>query len=225
MKTFLILITAAISLVHLADAQSAGKRVCRIVYPERPNDAPKVAYFFDGKENHSVTLPSMNFSDLITLPSGDLTLVMTPTEITDPETIPQNIPMLRIAEDITDFYILVTPDASNPTLPVRMNLVNMSDGKLKPGETLWFNLTEHRIVARLGEDRMSVTSKSQTVSKSPRSGSGYYRAEIGYQPQSEGPLQRITEQQWWHDEKSRHVGFIVNTGGKLPKIYYYRDFR
>lgn len=225
MKFFFILIALAISMAHSADAQSTNKRICRIVFPERPNDAPKVAYIFDGKENHSVSLPSMNFSGLIALPSGELTIVISPTEIIDPENIPPSTPMLRIAENISDFYILITPDASNPTMPVRMNLVNLSDGELEPGETLWFNLTEHRIVGRLGEDRMSVTPRSQTVSKSPRSGSGYYRAEFGYQPQSEGNLQRITEQHWWHDENSRHVGFIVNTGGRLPKIYFYRDFR
>jgi hypothetical protein len=23
----------------------------------------------------------------------------------------------------------------------------------------------------------------------------------------------------------RHLGFMLNTGGKLPKLYYFRDFR
>lgn len=225
MKFIAIVIASAIGLICAAEAQTKGKRICRIVFPERPNDAPKVAYIFDGKKSLAVTLPSMNFSEVIELPSGELTLLMTSSEITDPENLPPGAPMLRIAEGVGDFYILVTPDPPNATLPLKMNLVDTGGGKLKPGETLWFNLTEHRIVGKLGESRMSVNPKGRTVSASPVKASGYYRAELGYQRGGEGAFHRITEQHWWHDTGSRHVGFMVNTGGKLPRIYYFRDFR
>lgn len=229
MRFLFILIASAIGLTYSANAEPTKKptkkRTCRIVFPERPNDAPKVAYLFDGKESQQVALPSMNFSKVIALPKGELTLLMTPTAITDLENLPLSAPRLKIAEGVQDFYILVTPDPSNSTLPLRMNMVNTSNGKLKPGETLWFNLTDHRIVANLGKSKMSVKPKGRTVSKNPASKSGYYRAEFGYQRHGEGDFQRVTEQHWWHDAKSRHVGFIVNTGGRLPKIYFYRDFR
>lgn len=205
--------------------ESKSKRTCRIVFPERPNGAPKSAYLFDGKENQPVSLPSMNFSPVVGFPAGDLTILMTPSKITDIENLPQGLPMLRIPESVKDFYILVTPDPSNSAFPLRMNLVNTSDGKFNPGETLWFNLTDHRIVAKLGESRLSVNPKGRTISQSPVSKSAYYRAEFGYQTGGEGDFHKITEQQWWHDTNSRHLGFIVNTGGRLPKIYFYRDFR
>jgi hypothetical protein len=237
MKFSITLITSAISLSCFLNAQSetdpflnpdvetSGKRTCRIIFPERPNNSPKVAYLFDGKESQRVNLPSMNFSKVIALPKGELTLLLTPTEITDLENLPLNAPRLRIPEEVKGFYILMSPDASNKLLPLRMNLVNTSDGKLKNGETLWFNLTEHRIVAKLGESKMSVTPKSTTVTKDPASVSGYYTAQFAYQPEAKGEFYRITEQNWWHDAESKHVGFIVNTGGRLPKIYFYRDFR
>ena len=225
MKFLIILFAATLGFSHPAGAQTKGKRTCRIVFPERPNDAPKTAYFFDGKQSQPITLPSMNFSEVIALPSGDLTILMTSSPITDPENLPPGAPKLRIPETVRDFYILVTPDPSNSTFPLKMNLVNTGGGKLKAGETLWFNLTDHRIVAKLGESRMSVAPRGSTVSKSPVKNSGYYTAELGYQPKGEGEFQRITEQHWWHDTGSRHVGFAVNTGGKLPRIYFYRDFR
>ena len=106
-----------------------------------------------------------------------------------------------------------------------MNLVNAGDGKLLPGKTLWFNLTKHRIVANLGESKMMVDPKGWTITNGPLSKSGYYRAEFGYQIEAKGKARRITEQQWWHDANSRHLGFIVSSGGRLPKIFFFRDFR
>lgn len=208
-----------------AEEAKKSDRTCRIVFPERPNQSPKMAYLFDGKESQQVSLPSMNFSPVIVLPKGDVTLLMTGSEITDVENLPLAAPMLRIPEGLKDFYILMTPDPSNKVFPVKMNLVNTSDGKFDPGETLWFNMTDHRIVAKLGKSKLSVTPKGRAVTKSPVEDSGYYRAEFGYQVGGEGDFHRITEQSWWHDVKSRHLGFIVNTGGKLPRIYFYRDFR
>lgn len=234
MKTPLILLLLAFGLPAMgqdateskesAEGAKAG-RSCRIVFPERPNHAPKLAYLFDGKKSQQVSLPSMNFSEVIALPPGDIAILMTASEITDPENLPSGAPRLIIPEAVRDFYILVTPDPANPMLPVRMNLVNARDGKFKEGETLWFNLTDHRIIAKLERSQLAVPANGQAVSKAPKSSSGYYKAEFAFQPHSEGEFQRITEQQWWHDAGSRHLGFIVNSGGVLPKIYFYRDFR
>ena len=167
----------------------------------------------------------MNFSPVIELPAGELTILMSPGEITDPEDLPPGAPALVIAADVRDFYIFVTPDPENPTLPLKMNLVNASEGKLQPGETLWINLTNHTIVAQLGESEISVEPLARTVSKEPRSGSGYYKAELGYQTQGGEDTRKITEQQWWHDAESRQLGFIANTGGGLPRFQLVRDFR
>ena len=202
-----------------------SKRTCRIVFPERPNDAPKIVYLFDGKKNQQVFLPSMNFSKVISLPKGELTILMAKNEIIDPEILPQGAPILKIPETVGDFYILVTPDPSNKELPVKMILVNASDGKLKPGKTLWFNLTNHRILANLGKSKMMVDPKGRTITKGPTPNSGYYRAEFGYQPEANGKIHRITEQHWWHDANCRHLGFIIPSGGRLPKIFFFRDFR
>lgn len=206
------------------NADKAG-RSCRIVFPERPNDSPKIAYLFDGKKSQRVSLPSMNFSEVIGLSRGELTLVLTGQEITDPEMLPPSAPKVRIPENLSDFYLLISADRDNSTFPVKMNLVSLNDGKLKPGQTLWYNLTNHRIIAKLGEEKLSVQPHGKSVSDKPVRQSGYYLAELGYQPNGKGDFQIITEQQWWHDVTCRHVGFIVGTGGRLPRIYYFRDFR
>lgn len=222
MRYFLTFLMAAVIPVM---AEPMSGRTCRIVFPERPNDAPQAAHLFDGKGSRQVTLPSMNFSEVIALPSGEITLRMTAEEIKDPANVPAGAPELLIPEGAKDFYILVSSDPANPTLPLKLKMVTTAEGELKPGETLWSNLTDHRIQAKLGDISLSVEPGGLAVSKDPVPQSGYYRAEFTYQPGGEGDFQRVTEQQWWHDAASRHVGFMVNAGGKLPKICFYRDFR
>ena len=209
----------------IAASSLQAARTCRIVFPERPQDAPKIAFLFDGKKSQSVTLPSMNLSEVIELPSGELIIAMTSTKITDPKTLPPNSPLLKIPETITDFYIILSPDPQNKEFPVKMNLVDTGEGKLKPGETLWYNFTGDRIAAKLGTAEMKVDPMGRTISKDPIPESGYYVARFAYQAGGKGEFAPITEQSWWHDANSRHLGFMFSSGGKLPKIYFFRDFR
>jgi len=219
-RTFCLIAAACLSATHA----QAG-RTCRLVYPERPNSAPKTAFIFDGKLSKQVMLPSMNFSPVLELPDGNLTIAMTAQQITNPGGLPADTPMLRIPEHVRDFYIIITPKPDNKTFPVQMNLVDTGGSKLKPGQTLWYNLTNHRIIAKLGESDMKVEPNGKTITDAPLTDSGYYVAKIGYQADGTAPLAPITKQSWWHDANSRHLGFIANTGGKLPKLYYFRDFR
>lgn len=215
----------AVGFPLFAGTLGARQRTCRVVYPERPQDAPKNAFLFDGSKSQSVTLPSMNLSEVIEFPDGELTIAMTRDEISDPEALPAGAPILRIHELVTDFYIIITPDPENKAFPVKMNLVDTGGGKLKPGETLWYNFTEHRIAAKLGAAEMLVDPQGRTISKDPIPASGYYVARFAYQADGKGAYAPITEQSWWYDSKSKHLGFMYNSGGKLPKIYFYRDFR
>jgi hypothetical protein len=223
MTRIITIITAGFFI--LASTLHAQSRTCRIVFPERPQSAPKVAFLFNGKVSQAVTLPSMNLSEVIKLPPGELTIAITANKITDPKNLLPKSPLLKIPENVGEFYIIITPDPENTVIPIKMNLVDTGAGKLKPGETLWYNLTDHRIAAKLGSAQMTVDPKGRTISKDPISPSGYYTAQFIYQANGKGEYAPITEQAWWHDTASKHLGFMVNTGGKLPRIYYFRDFR
>lgn len=209
----------------LASALQSEQRSCRVVFPERPHGGPKSAFLFDGSGSRAITLPSMNFSEVIRLPSGELTIALTADDISDPETLPPDAPSLSIPEELMDFYIILTPDPENKVFPVKMILVNAAAGELNPGETLWCNFTPHRISAKLGGDEMSVDPGGRTVSRNPVPASGYYTAEFEYKINGKGAWAPIGEQQWWHDAKSRHLGLVLNSGRKLPDIHLLRDFR
>jgi hypothetical protein len=168
---------------------SEGKeeeRNCRVVYPDRPRDAP--------------------------------------------ERVSPDAPSVEIPEDHTDLVLLVLSDPDNRIAPVRMEAVNLSDENFKIGRTLWMNRTDKAIEAKLGDQALSLDPVGSKIVEAPLSdkgvaASGYYAATFTYQAEAGGAFAPITEQQWWHDANSRHLGFITDTGGKLPRIYYFRDFR
>ena len=214
-----------VGLCLFASTLHANNRTCRIVYPERPRDAPKMAYLFDGSESQRVMLPSRTLSPVMKLPGGEITLSMSPDSISSPDAVPKGAPSLKIPENVTDFYILITHDPGHKELPIKMELIDLGGGKLKFGETLWYNFTEHRISAKLGDVDVLVDPNKKAVSKAPLAKSGHYKAEITYQVKGEGEFARVTEQRWWHDARSRHLGFIIQSGQRLPKLYLFRDFR
>jgi hypothetical protein len=225
MKRILFVLLFLSTLPVYSQDPTKNKRTCRLVFPERQKDTPKFVYLFDGKKNQRVYLANTNFSKVVNLPTGELTLLMARNEIADSKNLLPGAPRLKILETVRDFYILVSPDPSNKELSVRMTLIDAGDGKLLSGKTLWINLTDHRILADLGESKMEVDPKGRTITKAPLPKSGYYQAKFSYQHEAKGEVLRITEQQWWHDANSRHLGFIMSSGGRLPKIFFFRDFR
>jgi len=200
-------------------------RTCRLVFPEKPGGSPKFVYLYDGDANHRIYLTGVNFSKVIKLKSGDITLVMAPKPISDPENIPAKYPKLRLPKEVRNFYIFLAPDIKNKVLPLRMRMLNIDTAKFDIGDTLWYNFTRHNVVAKLGESKLLLPPGKSAISKKPRRESGYYDAAFMYQPNSTGKYRRITEQRWWLDVESRNVGFVANRGGRLPKIYFFRDFR
>lgn len=225
MNLIKILVTLTAGFVIFPNTVFGKERTCRLVFPDRPQTAPKSAFLFDGTKSHAITLPSMNLSDVVKLPPGELTIALAAENITDAKLLSPNLPTLKIPEDVVEFYIVLHPDLENKEFPIKMDLVDAGDSKLKVGETLWCNFTKHRIAAKLGKTEMTADPNSRTVSTAPEDQNGYYVAKFTYQLNGEGEFLTITEQSWFHDAKSKHLGFIISTNDKLPKIFFFRDFR
>jgi hypothetical protein len=224
---FLVASLTLLSLLPLPaqTKEQSKEKSCRVIYLQRPQDAPTEAYLFDGAVSHKVELPGMNFSDVVKLPAGDITLGMTPGPVDMPENFPKGAPTLKVPAHVLDLYIIVGSDPANAVFPVRMLALDVSTGKLKPGETMWVNLTGHRIEARLGKESLDVPPKGRAVGKAPLKASGYYTVRFAYQPRDGMELLPIMSKSWWHDATSRHLGFIIESGGRLPRIFTFRDYR
>lgn len=211
--------------VLLTSGYAHASLTCRVIYPERPKGNPKSGYIFDGKTNHQVAFSSTNFSQVIELPSDTIAIVLSSTKITSEEEAPLELPSLRIPEDVSSFYILMTPREGKDAFQADIKLIDCSPGELKTGETVWVNLSTHRLSAELGDTELIVDPLSSTITEAPIQESGHFNAKFSYQAKGLGEFAPISEQRWWHDVKSRHLGIIFSNGGKLPSIYYIRDFR
>jgi len=220
------------SYLPLSAQQDKGevKRSCRILFLNKPADAPQEAYLYDGKTSHKVLLPSRNFSQVVELPSGALpdgkfTIGLSPTEVNEPEEFPSGAPRVTLPATATDIYLLLASDPTNNVLPVIIRPLNVDDSKLKPGETLWINLTKHKIAAKLGESQFFIEPRKQTVGPPPLKESGYYKAQFIYQREGKGDFLPIMRKSWWFDATSKNLGFVISSGARLPKIFTFRDRR
>lgn len=202
-----------------------SKRTCRILFPQKPVDAPSEAYLFDGEKSHKVLLPSLNFSEVVELPQGEITIGMCPNMIDTPKDFPVGAPTVKISNAATDIYLLVFSDPDNKIFPVKIQPIDVGKNDLKAGQTLWINFTKHNIAAMLGTEKVLIEPLKQYISKPPLGESGYFSANFAYQPEGKGSFLPVMKKSWWHDATSRNLGFIISTGGRLPKIYTFRDRR
>lgn len=230
MKILLTILASLLPILSQTHAQEAAKRTCRILFVERPANAPKSLHLFDGTSSQEVDLPSMNLSPLYPVASGAIQLKLLPTKADPSNPVSPDAPSVDIPEAFTDFLLLVTSDPANKIAPVKIEAINLKSEHFKIGQTLWINRTDAAIKAELGSQTLSLDPQGTKIIDSPFSDkatptSGYFSATFTYKPDADAAFTPITEQQWWYDANSRHLGFIKNSGGKLPKIHLFRDFR
>jgi hypothetical protein len=224
MKVALAVLLLVSGLSETATASPEQQRTCRIFYMDPPRDAPREAYLFDGTNSQKVSLPSMNFSEVINLPPGEIILGMTPEKILSKEDFPSTAPSTSIPADARNIYLLVGSDADNQIMPVKLQAYHIVED-FEPGKTLWINLIDQIIMAELGSQSLSIPPFGRVISAPPLDEAGYFRARFFYQPQGTNEPLPIMNKSWWFDPNSRNVGFIVYTKARFPKIFTVRDKR
>jgi len=221
----LVFLALVFSLLPCFSKGRENARTCRIIFLDRPRNAPESVELFDGISSRKVPLSDMNFSDVITLPSGDLKLGLTQHPVSNTGEIPAGAPTVKIPAKTTDFFLILVSDPENEILPIRMLPVDASDEHPKPGQTLWINLSKHNIKGNLGNGSITIAPEERVIGDAPLPASGYFRAEFQYQPKCEGEFLPVMKKSWWFDAKSKSLGFIIDSGGRLPRIFTFRDHR
>jgi hypothetical protein len=209
-----------------AHGQQAKNRTCRILFLERPDEAPATLHLFDGTASREVDLPSMNLSQVYELPAGDISLAMLPAPPIDPKVIPAGAPTATVSAAITDIYLLVMSDPANKVAPVSLQVVDASAAKLLRGQTLWFNLTELTIGGKLGSATIILKPKSRAVMEAPRNDAGDYSVSLAYRKEGNEQAYPICETRWAHDTRNRNLGFVMTKpGSRTPRVLVFPDFR
>ncbi|MFK7852414.1 MAG: hypothetical protein AB8D78_15675 [Akkermansiaceae bacterium] len=222
-SSFLVILLLGLGVSLLsADAE---QRTCRIIFPDRPKDAPDSAFLFDGKLSKEIRLPSRNFSRIVSLPEGELKMFLTLERASGLGAIPEGSPSVVIPASVTDFHLIVLSDPENDVLPVRILPVEADGFHLKPGSTLWINLSKTAIKATLGESSLLLLADSSVMTDAPLAANGYYEASFFYKQDAEDEFVPMTKKSWWHDSTSSGLGVVVDSGGRLPRIHLFRDYR
>jgi hypothetical protein len=207
----------------------AGKvpeRTCRILFLDAPDAAPVKLQLFDGTKCREVDLPRMNFSKVYQLPGGPLNLRLLPAPPEDPAKIPAEAPGVAVAEGITDFYLLVTGDPANVTVPLRMQVINAGAEQLKAGQMLWFNLTQNPVGGTLGSEQLTIQPNSRVILNPPTTGNRDYPVNLTFRIPGKERLYPLCETRWRHDPRSRSVAFIIaESGYRSPRVMVFPDYR
>lgn len=223
MRIFILL-----TLVFIAPAiaQEKSTRTCRIIFLMAPTDAPRTLQLFDGATSQEVELPRMNLSRVYQIAAGPVTLRLLPEPPAKPLEINPAAPAAKVAADVSDCYLLVASDPSNPVTPVRMSVVDAGQGVFRNGQMLWFNLSDKSVGGQVGKQRMSVAPNARVIVDSPADKGGDYPVNLAFQMPGDSKLQPLCETKWRHDPNSRNLLFVVNEpGNRTPQVMGFHDRR
>lgn len=209
-----------------ARAEKTSQRTCRILFLNAPDSAPETLHLYDGTRSQEVDLPRMNLSKVYDLAPGPLTLRLLNQPVADPQNLPANAPQAAVAESMRDFYLLVTSDPANTTVPVKIQVINANADQLKAGQMLWFNLTEQDIGGVVGSQKLLLRAQTRMVMDAPSGKSESYAVNLSYRRAGQESLYPLCETRWQHDPRSRNLAFVISENGvRTPRVLVFPDYR
>jgi hypothetical protein len=226
---------AALFLLILSLAATAAEkstRTCRILFIAAPESALKTLYLFDGKTAQEVELTRMGFSPVYKISPEAVSLALLPTA-PPPATatsaaavVPAGAPTARIAASIRDFYLIVSSDPANQVAPVKMQVVDADAAHFKPGQMLWFNLTQNKVGGIVGARKLAINPNARLILDAPSSRLEEYHVNMQFVAPGKERPEPLCETNWFHDPRSRSVLFILQPPGSIiPRIQGFPDFR
>ncbi|MEX1116624.1 MAG: hypothetical protein WEB53_15370 [Akkermansiaceae bacterium] len=223
----ILLLTLSLLLPLPAFAQPKGSlRTCRILFLSPPPDAPRKLHLFDGTTSREVHLPEMNFSEVHTLPAGNLTLYLLTTPLVAGEVIPAGAPSAKVQENVSDCYLVISGDPSNTVVPVRFQIIDAGHTRFPKGRMMWFNLSPKTIGGDVGSSKLVMKPNTRVLLDAPARGAEPYQVNLSYRLPDDPRYYPICQTQWIHDPRSRMVVFVIGTGGRsTPQVIGFNDFR
>jgi hypothetical protein len=214
-----------------AVAAEKSMRSCRILFLDGPSEAPQKLHLFDGTNSQEVELPRMNFSPVYEVPAAATSLALLPAAPPapiegKPTAIPNGAPHASLAENITDFYLILSSDPSNRIAPITMQVIPADIAQFNRGQMLWYNLTDSTVGGILGSRKLLIKPNSRLILDPPAKSREDYRVNIHFQPPGQQRAEPLCETLWTHDPRSRTVFFILKTDqSAIPRILGFADFR
>ena len=219
------LIILLIGFLPLASlAQEKAGRSCRLLMLGDRGSVPAPLYLHDGTTAREVEVPRMNLSMPYEMPPGALTLRLLSSMPAEGQPANPGAPSGTVGESVGSFYLLVTADPSNKTVPVRMQVIDASADRFKNGQMLWYNLTANDVSGQVGNQKVAIKGRSRTITDPPASAAGDYNVNLSYRIAGNPAAYPVCETRWLHNPQARTVLFIINEGtSPIPRILAFPD--
>jgi hypothetical protein len=225
MRLFAALILCSLPLAAAAQ-EKAPPRTCRILFLKAPQDAPRSLWLDDGSTCQEVELPRMNLSRIYQIAPGPVTLRLLPSAPAADEKPDPQAPSVKLAAEITDFYLLLAPDPTNPVAPVRMSVINVGISEFGKGHMLWFNTSDKAVAGNVGKQRLTIAPNERKILAPPADAKEEYPVNLAFLVPGEEKPRLLCETQWRHDPASRTVLFILTEEGtRTPRVLGFPDRR
>ena len=199
------------------------EKSCRIIFPQRPQDAPQEVYLFDGTTARKVPLPGMNFSEAIKLPAGDLVLSMTAGAVSKPADVPQDAPQAKIPAGMTDFYLGGLQRSRESGRCHCACFLSMPATAISTPDRHSGSISPR--TASTGDMRRLIidhSSERQCRGKRLRfAANGYFKAKFRYQPGGSGDFLPVMEKSWWFDARKQESRFRLRIQDRLSTHFHF----
>jgi hypothetical protein len=224
---FYYLILSAFALLSTFSHAAEKTRTCRGLFLARPANAPEKLFLHDGTNLQEIELGSMSFSPIYPIAQYATSIaILTKRPANPADPVPNAAPRASIPADCQDFYLILTSDPKNTIAPVKLQIINANATQFGAGKMLWFNLTEHRVLGKVGERELKLGAMSRLILDAPISENRDYAVSIYFVPSGQKQPEPLCETRWIHDPRSRSVLFVMQeTGAIAPRIIGIPDFR
>jgi hypothetical protein len=205
-------------------AQEKAARHCRVLFLGGSDKDPESLVLYDGSGSQAVELPRMNLSKRYPLPAGPLTLRLLHSAPASGEALPSGVPSVTLDEATTDFYLLVTPDASQKPVPLRLQVLAAGADRFKRGQMMWYNLTTSEVTGQVGQQKLALKPRSKLVLDAPASAVESYHVDLSFRLDPKDVIRPLCETQWTHDPTARSLVFVLSEpGSRAPRVLGFAD--
>ncbi len=221
MKPSISLHLILVAILFAGSATSLYGRTAQLLYFKAPKGAPKSVHIYqEGVQPIEVDVRRNNFSETFQLEDGETVLRFLGARLEESETFPSKAPSLKVPADYDKVLILAFSDPSNPILPIHFEVINANHDRFGPGDRMFINFTDNRIVGKVGRQALDLGARSVAVVSDAAKPKESYQVRLDrVDPEEDKPYTFI--RQAWRQSPTKRVLIFVYSPPDSGAVTYY----
>ncbi len=209
------------AMLLLGGVSSLFGRSAQVLYFKAPKNAPQAVHIYQSAaQSVEVELKRNNFSKSFKLEDGALTLRFLGTKLVEGQEFPLEAPSLEVPADYEKVLILAFANPKNPVFPVRFKVIKANDETFGPGDRMFINFTDNRIVGNVGSQQLDLASHSIKVVSNAAKAKESYQVRLDRVDPEQGRPYTFIRQAWRQSLRKRVLIFVYSPPGSRAVTYY-----